>query len=66
MALSTAVLVGEAKSWLPEVRCLIGSNTYFQVIWLLAVSCKLQSPIYSGAIYYLFLASGVLLRGGPT
>ena len=53
MALSTAVLVGEAKSWLPEVRCLIGSNTYFQVIWLLAVSCKLQSPIYSGAIYYL-------------
>ena len=27
MALSTAVLVGEAKSWLPEVSCLLGSTS---------------------------------------
>ena len=44
MALSTAVLVGEAKSWLPEVSCLV------RVIWLLAIQLEATQPDISCSI----------------
>ena len=46
MALSTAVLVGEAKSWLPEVSCLLAPLAIFGLYGSWRYSWKLHSQIY--------------------